>query len=50
MVIQLRFVEGCSLAEAAGLMGKSTGAVKQLQHRALSTLQRRMSVDEKAAG
>jgi RNA polymerase sigma-70 factor (ECF subfamily) len=49
-VIQLRFVEGCSLAEAAALMGKSTGAVKQLQHRALTTLQRRMSVDEKAAG
>ncbi|HLG10206.1 MAG TPA: RNA polymerase sigma factor [Dehalococcoidia bacterium] len=49
-VIQLRFVDGCSLAEAAALMGKSTGAVKQLQHRALTTLQRRMSVDEKAAG
>ena len=48
--ILLRFVEGCSLAEAAASMGKSTGAVKQLQHRALATLQRRMSLDERAAG
>jgi RNA polymerase sigma-70 factor (ECF subfamily) len=49
-VVLLRFVEGCSLAEAAAFMGKSTGAVKQLQHRAITTLQRRMSLDEKAAG
>jgi RNA polymerase sigma-70 factor (ECF subfamily) len=45
-VILLRFVEGCSLAESAALIGKSMGAVKQLQHRALITLQRRMSLDE----
>jgi RNA polymerase sigma-70 factor (ECF subfamily) len=49
-VILLRFVEGRSLAEAAVFMGKSTGAVKQLQHRAITVLQRRMSLDEKAAG
>jgi RNA polymerase sigma factor (sigma-70 family) len=49
-VVILRFVEGCSLAEAAVFMGKSTGAVKQLQHRAITALQRRMSLDEKAAG
>ena len=37
-VILHRFAEHCSLAEAAGLMGKSLGAVKALQHRALTNL------------
>jgi RNA polymerase sigma-70 factor (ECF subfamily) len=49
-VIVLRFVEGCSLAEAAASMGKSIGAVKQLQLRALAALQQRMSLDENAEG
>lgn len=39
-VILYRFAEQCNLAEAADLMGKSLGAVKALQHRALSNLRR----------
>jgi RNA polymerase sigma-70 factor (ECF subfamily) len=39
-VILYRFAEQCSLAEAADLMGKSMGAVKALQHRALTNLRR----------
>jgi RNA polymerase sigma-70 factor (ECF subfamily) len=39
-VILYRFAEHCSLAEAADLMGKSLGAVKALQHRALTNLRR----------
>jgi len=37
-VVLYRFAERCSLAEAAELMGKSLGAVKALQHRALTRL------------
>ena len=39
-VIALRFGQGLSLAETAELMGKSVGAVKGLQHRALTSLAR----------
>ena len=39
-VVLHRFAEQCSLAEAADLMGKSLGAVKALQHRALTNLRR----------
>jgi RNA polymerase sigma-70 factor (ECF subfamily) len=41
-VIILRFVEGLSNAEVARILGKSEGAVKSLQHRALNALQRIM--------
>jgi RNA polymerase sigma-70 factor (ECF subfamily) len=37
-VIVLRFAEEKSLREVAGITGKSEGAVKQLQWRALQTL------------
>ena len=37
-VIELRFVEQRSLHEVAETLGKTQGAVKQLQHRALETL------------
>jgi RNA polymerase sigma-70 factor (ECF subfamily) len=37
-VIELRFVEGRTLLEIAAALGKSEGAVKQLQKRALDTL------------
>ena len=37
-VIELRFGEGRSIQETAGLLGRSEGAVKQLQHRALERL------------
>ncbi len=39
-VIILKFVEGLSNAEVARILGKSEGAVKSLQHRALNSLQR----------
>jgi RNA polymerase sigma-70 factor (ECF subfamily) len=42
-VLLYRFAEQCSLAEAAELMGKSMGAVKALQHRALANLRRLLS-------
>jgi RNA polymerase sigma-70 factor, ECF subfamily len=37
-VIQLRFIEGFDLAETAAMLGKTVGAIKAMQHRALSTL------------
>jgi RNA polymerase sigma-70 factor (ECF subfamily) len=37
-VIELRFVEGLSVAEVAVRIGKSEGAVKQLQRRAIEQL------------
>jgi len=45
-VVLMRLVDGYSLAEVAEVMGKSTGAIKQLQYRALATLQQRMSADQ----
>ena len=41
-VIIKRFVEQKSIREIAGEIGKSEGAVKQLQFRALETLRERM--------
>lgn len=41
-VIALRFYNDCSLQEAAAAMGKSVGAVKLLQHRALAALRRQL--------
>lgn len=41
-VITLRFLEGYNVAEVAVLMGKTTGAVKALQYRAISNLRRIM--------
>lgn len=42
MVVTLRFLEGYSFAEIAGMMDKTEGAVKALQHRAVSTLRQLM--------
>jgi RNA polymerase sigma-70 factor, ECF subfamily len=39
-VILYRFADQCSLDEVASLMGKSAGAIKALQHRALANLRR----------
>jgi RNA polymerase sigma-70 factor (ECF subfamily) len=39
-VVELRFLLGWSNAEAAVALGKSEGAVKALQHRALASLER----------
>lgn len=41
-VIILKFVEGFSNAKVARILGKSEGAVKSLQHRALDALHRLM--------
>jgi len=46
-VIILRFVEEMSLAQVAAVMNKTVGAVKALQHRALVSLSRLMSEQEK---
>ncbi|MBI3241187.1 MAG: sigma-70 family RNA polymerase sigma factor [Chloroflexi bacterium] len=43
-VIQLRFIEGYSLEDTARLMGKTVGAVKAMQHRALQTLARKLDL------
>jgi RNA polymerase sigma-70 factor (ECF subfamily) len=40
-VVMLRFFAGRSIRETADLIGRSEGAVKQLQFRALGTLRRR---------
>jgi RNA polymerase sigma-70 factor, ECF subfamily len=42
MVITLRFGSGLSIREIAGAMGKTEGAVKQLQIRAIDALTRRL--------
>ncbi len=42
-VIALRFFNDCSLIEAAQTLGKSVGAVKLLQHRALAALKKQMT-------
>lgn len=47
-VIILKFIEGLSNAEAAQILGKTEGAVKSLQHRALAALRRLMSQSDKA--
>lgn len=41
-VIALRFVGGLSVAETAAAMGRSAGAVKNLQHHALAALRRHL--------
>lgn len=41
-VIYFRFTEGLTVAETASMMGKSIGAVKALQFRALRTLARNL--------
>jgi RNA polymerase sigma-70 factor (ECF subfamily) len=47
-VLTLKFVFGFSNGEAATILGKTEGAVKSLQHRALVTLQRKL--DGRGAG
>jgi RNA polymerase sigma-70 factor, ECF subfamily len=43
-VISLRFLEDLSIAETAELMGKTEGAIKALQYRAVSALRRVMQL------
>jgi RNA polymerase sigma-70 factor (ECF subfamily) len=42
-VLLLRFFSDCSLEETAGAMGKTVGAIKLLQHRALAAMRRQMT-------
>ena len=44
-VISLRFAAGLSTAEVAKAMGRSEGAIKQLQHSALVALRKTMSTE-----
>lgn len=44
-VIMLRYILGLSLAETAAVMGRTEGAVKQLQLRALAGLKTRLGLD-----
>jgi RNA polymerase sigma factor (sigma-70 family) len=45
-VIIARFIEGCSIAEAALLLDRSPTAIKALQHRALASLRRALEKEE----
>lgn len=45
-VISLRFAGGLSVAEVAGVMGKTAGAVKALQHSAIVALRKVLLVGE----
>ena len=44
-VISLRFAGELSIAEVAGVMGKSEGAIKALQHSAIVALRKALSVE-----
>jgi len=48
-VLALRFVADLALEDVARLMGRSTGAVKALQHRALENLRRAVSPEPPSA-
>src|SRR5438105_15181437 len=48
-VLTLKFVFGFSNGEAATILGKSEGAVKSLQHRALVTLHKKLEKQEAPA-
>ena len=45
-VLALRFGEGLGAAEAGRILGRSTGAVEALQHRALASLRRILGGEE----
>lgn len=46
MVISLRFLEHYSINEVANILGKTDGAIKSLQHRALATLYQLLENEE----
>jgi RNA polymerase sigma-70 factor (ECF subfamily) len=48
-VIILKFIEGLTNSEVASVLGKTEGAVKSLQYRALASLRRMLESEEKRA-
>ncbi|MBL7064224.1 MAG: sigma-70 family RNA polymerase sigma factor [Anaerolineae bacterium] len=44
-VVTLKFLEGLSNVEVAAILGRSEGAVKALQHRALASLRRTLAAE-----
>ncbi|CAG0937028.1 ECF RNA polymerase sigma factor SigW [Thermoflexales bacterium] len=46
LVITLKYLEGLSNEEVAAALGKPIGAVKSLQHRALGSLRRSLSLEQ----
>jgi RNA polymerase sigma-70 factor (ECF subfamily) len=48
-VLSLRIIAGLTVDQVAEIMGKSQGAVKQLQRRALNTLREHSAVKEYVA-
>jgi RNA polymerase sigma-70 factor, ECF subfamily len=49
-VLLLRFVEGVSFEEVAAIVGKSSGACRVIQHRALARLREILPLEEKRCG
>jgi RNA polymerase sigma-70 factor, ECF subfamily len=49
-IIVLRFVEGLSFDEISLIVGKSSGACRVIQHRALSRLRNLLTLEEKSFG
>lgn len=49
-ILELRFVQGLSVSEAAAAMGRTDGAIKALQYRALRSLARIVRDDPLLAG
>ena len=45
----MRFIEGYAAAEVAQLLGKTEGAIRTLQHRALERLRKEFDSAQKAA-
>ena len=48
-VIVMRFIEGYAALEVAKLLGKTEGAIRTLQHRALERLRREFDIVQRAA-
>ena len=46
-VIILKFIEDLTNAEVAQIMGKTEGAIKSLQYRALASLRKKLKSEEK---
>ena len=48
-VVVMRFIEGYSALEVAGVLGKTEGAIRTLQHRALERLRKEFDIAQRAA-